>query len=331
MAEQLEITLRNAARIIADPKVALAVLTEHRSTFTRRDLARFVNRHTKDAAQFAQVLARIEGAPDLVRLGRDARGEERFNSHGMIATERRLKEHATILAMAKRDRLGASVLRGATTAPELGKEQKEALAHLLGDEGLALLVGFAGSGKSRLLGAARKAWEKAGYRVRGAALAGIAAEGLEAGSGITSRILASWEHAWKQERELLTKGEVLVVDEAGMVGSRQLERVLATARAAQAKVVLVGDPEQLQAIEAGPRSAPCSTGTRPPASIRCGGSGRSGCRRPLVSWRPAARPTRCAAMLVPAWCTPVQPGSWHRRSSRNSGTSTGANGRRGHS
>lgn len=251
MAEQLEIIERNAARIITDPKVALAVLTEHQSTFTRRELARFVNRHTKDAAQFTAVLARIEAAPDLVRLGRDATGEERFSSREMLATERRLKEHATILAMAKRHRLGPSTLRDAIAAPELGKEQKEALAHLLGDQGLALLVGFAGSGKSRLLGAARDAWERAGYRVRGAALAGIAAEGLEAGSGIASRTLASWEHAWQQNRELLAKGEILVIDEAGMIGSRQLERVLATARASHAKVVLVGDPEQLQAIEAG--------------------------------------------------------------------------------
>jgi len=44
---------------------------------------------------------------------------------------------------------------------------------------------------------------------------------------------------------------VLVVDEAGMIGSRQMERVLSAAREAGAKVVLVGDPEQLQAIEAG--------------------------------------------------------------------------------
>jgi Ti-type conjugative transfer relaxase TraA len=251
IAEQLEVIERNAERIITDPKVALAVLTEHQATFSRRDLARFVNRHTRDAAQFALVLARVEGASDLVRLGRDIKGEERFSSREMVAAERRLKEHATILAMAKRHRLGASVRRDATAIPEIGKEQKEALAYLLADEGLALLVGFAGSGKSRLLAVAREAWERTGYQVRGAALAGVAAEGLEAGSGITSRTLASWEHAGKQNRELLAKGEVLVVDEAGLVGSRQLERVLATARAARAKVVLVGDPEQLRAIEAG--------------------------------------------------------------------------------
>jgi hypothetical protein len=56
---------------------------------------------------------------------------------------------------------------------------------------------------------------------------------------------------WEQGREELTGRDVLVVDEAGMIGSRQMERLLSQARAAGVKVVLVGDPEQLQAIEAG--------------------------------------------------------------------------------
>ena len=97
----------------------------------------------------------------------------------------------------------------------------------------------------------RAAWETEGYTVRGAALSGIAAEGLEAGSGIASRTLASLEFAWKDGREQLTSRDVLVVDEAGLVGSRQMARVLSAAEAAGAKVVLVGDAEQLQAIEAG--------------------------------------------------------------------------------
>ncbi len=116
---------------------------------------------------------------------------------------------------------------------------------------MVLVTGFAGTGKSHMLGAAREAWEEAGYRVRGAALSGIAAEGLANGSGIESRTLASWTWAWEQDRERLTARDVLVVDEAGMVGSRQMERVLAAVWEAGAKLVLVGDPEQLQAIEAG--------------------------------------------------------------------------------
>jgi hypothetical protein len=83
------------------------------------------------------------------------------------------------------------------------------------------------------------------------ALSGIAAENLQSGSGISSRTIASMEHGWRQGRDLLTARDVLVIDEAGMVGTRQLERVLSHAAEAGAKVVLVGDPQQLQAIEAG--------------------------------------------------------------------------------
>jgi Ti-type conjugative transfer relaxase TraA len=83
------------------------------------------------------------------------------------------------------------------------------------------------------------------------ALSGIAAENLESGSGIVSRTIASLEYGWEQGRDLLGSRDVLVIDEAGMVGTRQLERVLSHAAEAGAKVVLVGDPQQLQAIEAG--------------------------------------------------------------------------------
>ena len=89
------------------------------------------------------------------------------------------------------------------------------------------------------------------HQVRGAALSGIAAEQLEAGSGITSWTVHSLLFQWDQGREELAARDVMVVDEAGMIGSRQMERLLSHARAAGAKVVLVGDPEQLQAIEAG--------------------------------------------------------------------------------
>uniref|UniRef100_UPI000ABC42CA AAA family ATPase n=1 Tax=Sphingobium phenoxybenzoativorans TaxID=1592790 RepID=UPI000ABC42CA len=94
-------------------------------------------------------------------------------------------------------------------------------------------------------------WEAAGYIVRGTALSGIAAENLEGGSGIASRTIASLEHSWARDRDRLTSRDVLVVDEAGMIGTRQLQRVLAEVAGADAKVVMVGDVQQLQAIEAG--------------------------------------------------------------------------------
>jgi hypothetical protein len=97
----------------------------------------------------------------------------------------------------------------------------------------------------------REAWAAEGFSVKGAALSGIAAENLQVASGIESRTLASYELAWSGGRDPLTRNDVLVIDEAGMVGTRQLAQVLEVAQKAHAKVVLVGDPEQLQAIEAG--------------------------------------------------------------------------------
>src|SRR3546814_1395603 len=85
----------------------------------------------------------------------------------------------------------------------------------------ALVTGVQTCALPILLGVAREAWEAQGYQVRGAALSGIAAENLEGGSAIASRTIASMEYQWEQGRELLGPRDVLVIDEAGMIGTRQ--------------------------------------------------------------------------------------------------------------
>ncbi len=250
------IARENGEGLIRKPSVALAMITREQATFTDRDLARFVHRHSDGKDQFDRVMSAVRASPELVPLGTDGRGEARFTSRPMLAIEARLELSAETLATA-RDHGVSARLRDAALAVSarrglaLSAEQAQALEHVTGKERLASVVGYAGSGKSAMLGVAREAWEAEGYTVRGAALSGIAAENLEGGSGIASRTLASLEHQWEQRRDRLTGRDVLVIDEAGMIGSRQMERVLSHAREAGAKVVLVGDPEQLQAIEAG--------------------------------------------------------------------------------
>jgi Ti-type conjugative transfer relaxase TraA len=255
-AEHREIARRNGDKLRDEPEIALRALTQQHSTFTRQELARFVGRHTDGAEQFSTVMAKVEAASELVRLGQDGRGRDRFTTREMLDTEQRLERAAGALA----DRDGHRVLQAAgwraaseaeRNGVKLEEEQRAAFRHVTSGPDLSLVVGYAGSGKSTMLGVAREAWEAEGFQVRGLALSGIAAEGLEKGAGIASRTIASLEYAWKAERDQLTSKDVLVIDEAGMIGSRQMERVLSAAQRAGAKVVLIGDPEQLQAIEAG--------------------------------------------------------------------------------
>jgi hypothetical protein len=206
--------------------------------------------------QFNEVMGAMRGAPDLVELGKDGRGEDRFTTRDMIETERRLHHAAKLMAERERHEVNdadrqAALARAEARGLVLSGEQSDALGHIMDGRDLGVVVGHAGTGKSAMLGVAREAWEAAGYEVRGVALSGIAAENLEGGSGIASRTIASMEHGWHQGRDLLTTRDVLVIDEAGMVGTRQLERVLSHAAEAGAKMVLVGDPQQLQSIEAG--------------------------------------------------------------------------------
>jgi len=256
LAEHREIAQRNGGRIIANPRVALDAITHSQATFTNRDLAMFAHRHSDGREQYDAVIGAVRSSPDLVALGKDGRGDDRFTSRDMIDTEQRLHLSAERLALRSDHGLPAASLQRAADAAGsvglvLGREQQAALKHITSGQDLAIVVGYAGTGKSAILGQARGAWEHAGLEVRGAALSGIAAEGLENGSGIASRTIASLEHGWAQGRDLLTARDVLVIDEAGMVGTRQMERVLSHAADVGAKVVLVGDPQQLQSIEAG--------------------------------------------------------------------------------
>jgi len=256
LAEHAEIARANGEKLLANPVLALDAITRTQATFTTRDLAMFVHRHSEGKDQFDHIMAAVKAAPELVKVGRDGRGDERFTSRDMIDTEARLERATVRLEASRRHGMDEryrklALVRAEMRGLELSSEQRSAFEHATGAKGLGIVIGYAGTGKSAMLGVAREAWDSAGYNVRGVALSGIAAENLEGGSGIASRTIASLEHQWAEGRDLLTSRDVLVIDEAGMIGSRQMERVLSEADKRGAKVVLVGDPEQLQAIEAG--------------------------------------------------------------------------------
>ena len=253
-----------------------------------RALHRYIN---DDPQEFQSAFAKVMASPALVELQPEradpATGEielARYSTRemveiesGMIESAQRMHaahghgvdrrhveraidaQDAAIRSSVSHDTAG-KVARGELDAGErerqietarLSDEQRRAIEHITGPERIAAVVGYAGAGKSTMLAAAREAWEAEGYQVHGAALSGKAAEGLEESSGIQSRTLASWSRGWENDRGTIGRGDVFVIDEAGMVGSRQLARFVGEAEARGAKIVLVGDHEQLQAIGAG--------------------------------------------------------------------------------
>jgi Ti-type conjugative transfer relaxase TraA len=250
---------RNAELIRQKPEQVLSIVTNEKSVFDRRDVARALHRYVDGAEAFQSAFAKVMASPALVELQPeqcDGRGDvvdlARYSTREMVEIERGMAASAEALAEGRGHGVAERHVEAALLArPFLSEEQREAVRHVTGDAQIAAVVGLAGAGKSTMLSAAREAWEAQGYQVHGAALAGKAAEGLEESSGIASRTLASWEHGWQNGRGVLAKGDVLVIDEAGMVSSRQLARFVGEAERAGAKIVLVGDPEQLQPIQAG--------------------------------------------------------------------------------
>ncbi len=118
--------------------------------------------------------------------------------------------------------------------------------------GVSVVVGAAGTGKTHAPKVAREVWERDGYRVIGCALAARTAAELQTSAGIPScsldRLLGALN---SREFDGLGRRSIVVVDEAAMIGTRKLDRLLRHADRADAKVVLVGDHHQLPAIEAG--------------------------------------------------------------------------------
>lgn len=267
-----EAARRNAELIREKPEQVLTLITGEKSVFDRHDVARALHRYINDDPQeFQSAFAKVMASPALVELQPEradpATGEielARYSTREMVEIESGMIESAQRMHGAHGhgvdrrhveraiERQDAAIQRSAGDASaRLSDEQRRAIEHITGPERIAAVVGYAGAGKSTMLAAAREAWEAEGYQVHGAALSGKAAEGLEESSGIQSRTLASWSRGWDNDRGTIGRGDVFVIDEAGMVGSRQLARFVGEAEARGAKIVLVGDHEQLQAIGAG--------------------------------------------------------------------------------
>ena len=233
-------------------------ITHHASTFDRRDVLRDWSQAHREGAtveRLERLADRWLASPHAVRLedgGRRAHlGGARYSTPEMLRTEEEL-------LTTSRARKGTEVALGSpahlgTVAPAAGaSDEQTALIEAVtrSGDGVQVIRAAAGTGKTRALHIARLAWEDAGVQVFGCALAARAAVELENLAGIDSTTVAHVERDLDQGYGL-PRGSVLILDEAGMVGTRSIARLARHCADTDSKLLLVGDDRQLPEIDAG--------------------------------------------------------------------------------
>jgi conjugative relaxase-like TrwC/TraI family protein len=255
--------------VLTVEQLGLAV-TEGVSHFDRRDVIQAVAGLLQHGGEAVEIERTADAflASDAVLPISEGMKELRFTTRRIWELERRA------LATAERMRsqgvapagelIAARVIR---SRPTLKVDQREMVRRLLSSaEGVTVVIGEAGTGKTYAIVAAAEGWAQAGIELRAAAPTWRAAnvmrsEGLSATSIVS--LLGELDRAARAGTEGLADGSVLLVDEAGMVDSATLARLIAHADGAGAKLVLVGDPQQLGEIEGGGLFAALAERTEP--------------------------------------------------------------------
>jgi conjugative relaxase-like TrwC/TraI family protein len=275
---------------VFDRLASPAGLTAQASTFAREDVLVALGAGLVGATrqELEGLASRFLGERAVSVVADRALEERRWTTPELLGVERRLVAAAEGRTSERAGLVAPEAVREALAAhPSLGAEQAGMVRDAcLDGAGVRVVVGRPGTGKTYTIGVARHAWQLGGYRVLAAAPTGIATVSLEAEGfeevATVDRLLAELDSdastvGRRGEGPLLDARTVLVVDEAGMVGSRKLARLLEHAHRDGAKVVLVGDDRQLAAVDAG--------GGFRALRLRLGASELTENRRQLHAWQ----------------------------------------------
>jgi Ti-type conjugative transfer relaxase TraA len=258
--------LRGAIRD-RDAGAVLDAMTRQRSTFTENQLERALQKEIQAArgaseehklslnAERARFQAEILAHANVVRL-RDTPDAPitRYTTRAVIEAELHVTRAADEIAAAAAhdvgDRLRAQTEQS-TKFATMTQEQARAFRHATAGEGLALIDGQAGTGKSFVMGAIREAYEAAGYRVIGLAPTNAVAEDMRADGFGHARTVHAELFALANDRASWTHKTAVIVDEAAMLDTKIMALVTAWAADAGAKLILAGDDRQLSSIDRG--------------------------------------------------------------------------------
>jgi AAA domain/Relaxase/Mobilisation nuclease domain len=226
----------------------LGEITRNRATFTRYDVQRALESRIENKLDREGLARSILGHPDVIRLDTGKGRVVRYTTPTVLESEGHALRGAD--AIAEHDWHGVPERLAAEKLSGLSGEKAEALQHILGPQGLAILDGQAGTGKSTVLAAGKDIYEADGCRVIGLAHTNLVVQDLKS-KGFDARTIDSEMNSLANGRTQWTARTVVMVDEAAMVDTKRLGMVFAHAQASGAKVILAGDDRQLSSIERG--------------------------------------------------------------------------------
>jgi conjugative relaxase-like TrwC/TraI family protein len=256
-----------AERAAADPAAVLDWLaspdglTAQASTFARRDVLDALAKRLPVMGTASETLQQLEqvaddflaserAVPITIDLGLN---EQRWSTPELLALEQRIIRTAEARTSEGSVVVSRAQVEAALTArPGLDADQQAMVRQLTQDgAGVSLVVGYAGSGKTTATGAAVDAFRRAGHRVITTAPTGVAAHQLERETNLPAPTVDALLGQLDRRQERLDSQTVVILDEAAMLGTRKLARLLHHTARARAKLVMIGDDKQLPSIDTG--------------------------------------------------------------------------------
>ena len=222
---------------------ATEILTEQNSAFLPHELIR-------------ECLRSSQGKYDLVKIQTQIGLYKEFvpTHDGRLTTTKAIHREQKIVQLALTSQDSQIPLSSSEQAEAIAIErslnqgQAAALKQMVTSrDGVILIQGNAGVGKTYTMKALAETVEDS-QLIRGLATSAAAASVLQKESGIASQTLASYLLTNNQQ---LPQQEVILVDEASMLSTGQMEKLLQKAVSLNNRVILVGDTKQLSAIGAG--------------------------------------------------------------------------------
>tara|TARA_R110000744_G_scaffold73919_4_gene147747 strand:+ start:408 stop:2981 length:2574 start_codon:yes stop_codon:yes gene_type:complete len=244
-----------------DQAIILSELTEKKAVFTKQDLfkeaAIRASHFGMSAIQAEEFSLQTLQNEEVISLNSENSFVQQFTTEDVITGERLMVKDAKFLANSYTKTMNEQQVNEAISLAEeqlsfsFDEEQKAAIQSTLCAGDLSITQGSAGAGKTTLMLAAKIACEQQGRRIQGACIAKKAANNLMQETGIQSHTVASLVYSINDNKHPLRNVDVLVVDEAGLLPSTDLQILLFEAKASNCKIILTGEDKQLDAINRG--------------------------------------------------------------------------------